>query len=240
MKAWIAGTLLFCVAQGLAQSSPLPKVYFESAGSLDLYACHAEAPVTEDMLDILVAKVPEFEHTWQAYGPDALKVITNLTGHEFEPGHNELNIGLFLCNDKGSLAFPALVNVVPYFDNTRVQFPKQVFTETVLAIMMIRYMMHHYPNLEKHSKLLQRYENESDMVKNHLHIDAMIKYAYLALHKEDDLEEAIKAASKFKNPGVARAWEIINNEIGYQPFIDEILAAEVGGVSFTNNPRKGA
>ena len=223
MKSWMAGTLLF-IAQGLvAQTIPLPNVYFEVAGSLDLYACHAKTPVTEDMLQTLLTKLPEFEQTWREYGPNLVQTVTDLTGHGFEPGHNELNVALFLCNDKGSLVYPALINVVPYFEGSQVKFPKQVFTATVFAIMTHRFLMQNYPTLEHHSKLLQQYENETDTVKGSLHVHAMMKYAYLLLHKEADLEDVIKSWAQFTDPGVARAWDIINNETGYQPFIDEIL-----------------
>jgi len=225
MKRWIAGSLLFCVTQGvMAQTHALPTVYFEAAGSLDLFACHAQTPVTESMLDKLVKRVPEFEQTWQEYGPNVLQIITDLTQHTFESEHQELNVGLFLCNDKGSLAFPALVNIVPYFGASKADFPKQVFTATVLDVMLIRFLNQNYPTLMEESALLQRYENESNMVKHSLHVFALLKYAYLVLHKEADLDDVIKSSAEFTDPGVARAWDIISRETGYQPFVDEILS----------------
>jgi hypothetical protein len=69
---------------------------------------------------------------------------------------------------------------------------------------------------------LAGYKSEEPIVKNHLHLMAVMKMVYLKLGREAQLQQIIETDSKIDNPGYQRAWQIVNEIEGHHAFVQEL------------------
>jgi hypothetical protein len=224
-----ASLLLLCTHAFSAQTFQYPELNFEYGIALDYFDCASEKPITEEMWQAMYKKIPEFKQVWMENGPKLLEQVSSLFGKPLEDNHKDVNVGLILCHKKGSFSFPFIVDASPYFATAdREAYPLSDFTHTVFHMMLHRFLWQNYTELDSQSNLLHTYEKESLTVRQNLHLQAIIKHVFLALHKEKELQEIIDDSAKYKDPGYRRAWNIINNETGHQAFINELLNYQAG------------
>jgi len=61
------------------------------------------------------------------------------------------------------------------------------------------------------------------VVKNHLHLMAIMKMVYLKLDREEQLKQIIEKDHEIDNPAYGRAWQIVNDIEGHQAFVQELM-----------------
>ncbi|MGQ3891004.1 hypothetical protein [Legionella sp. CNM-4043-24] len=220
-----ASLLLLCTQTFSAPGLHYPALNFEYGMAMDYFDCNDEKPVTSDMQQAMYKKIPEFQQFWADNGPELLEQVVAIFGKALEENHQNIHVGLILCQKKGSFSFPFIVNAARYFSSAdREAYPLTDFTYTVFHLMLHRFLWQNYPELDVQSSLLQHYKNESPTVRQNLHLQSIIKQVFMNLHKENELQALINDSASYTDPGYSRAWFIINNETGHQAFINELLA----------------
>src|SRR5262249_40690420 len=77
--------------------------------------------------------------------------------------------------------------------------------------------------LPSNSPLLAEHEAEPERVRDHLHLLALEKAAYLRLDRKEELAEIIKVDGELPNGFYKRAWEIVNaDETTYLKYVQEL------------------
>ena len=78
-----------------------------------------------------------------------------------------------------------------------------------------------HPLVPKPSRLLAKYEGEDLLVRNHLHLLALLKHVYVKLGRTRELALVVDADQHLPRAAYRRAWEIVNAE-GDEPFVSEL------------------
>lgn len=159
---------------------------------------------------------------WEKEGPRLLRTIVDLTGRPFK--FPEARFGVIVCSF-GSVSFPPLVNMRPFLANTA---KGEVESETVFEMVIVHEVLHHYvddrlePWPDGVSPLLVKYKDESETVRNHLHMFAIEKLLYTRLAMESYLAESIVSENKLRPAAdYRRARAIVDRETPHA-FIQEL------------------
>jgi len=164
----------------------------------------------------LEGKIKAFQDAWNRDGAPLLEATVAETKKPFP--YDEMIVTLTLCRIS-SMSRPLLVNVRPYLDGPTNQHPRamRMFVGDVFHELLHLYVIGARP---KQTPLMERYKDEDPLVKYHLHLDAVMKMAYLKLHREDELREIIEFDSR--DPPYRKAWHIVNDVEGYEAFVREL------------------
>jgi hypothetical protein len=167
----------------------------------------------------LKTKIKAFQDYWDQEAP--LLLATTIAEIHKPFRYTEMIATLTLCPIP-SMSRPLLINVRPFLDGSTQQQPRPMFlfSAVVFHELLHTYVIGALP--QGQSALLERYKSEEPVVKNHLHLLAIMKTVYLKLDREEQLQQIIARDSANDNPGYKRAWQIVNDIEGHQAFVQEL------------------
>lgn len=176
-----------------------------------------QTPVKQEWIKELNEKIVHLDDVWTKQGPVLFKVLFDQTGVGFS--RKEMDATLSLCPDKSSYSSPLVLNVTWFLDSF--MNPKASLGDDEFIDLVFHELTHSWvvDNL-KMSQLRLKYKDESNVVKNHLHLMAIQQFVYLKLGRLD-LVEFLDMKNKRIGGAYARSWEIVQAE-GYQAFINEL------------------
>jgi len=122
-----------------------------------------------------------------------------------------------------SLSVPLIVVVTPFLPGAPKPDQAWGFSEVIFHELMHSYVRPVF----RHSLLLDKYRDEPQTTKYHLHVMAIEKMTLLMLKRSDQLKVLDHDYRHGREPAYKRAWEIVNDLEGYEPFIDELKALRV-------------
>jgi hypothetical protein len=167
----------------------------------------------------LKTKIKAFQDYWDQEAPLLLATAISTINKPFP--YQEILATLTLCPIR-SMSRPLLINVRPFLDGPTQQRPRPMFLFSALLFheLLHTYVIGALP--QGQSLLLERYKGEEPVVKNHLHLMAVMKMVYLQLDREGQLQQIIEKDREIDNPAYERAWQIVNDIEGYQAFVQEL------------------
>ena len=133
--------------------------------------------------------------------------------------YREMQATLTVCLP-ASTSTPLIVDVKEFLPTAKKSAPAWEFSEIVFHELMHTYVS---PVLA-HSALIKKYQSEAPTTKYHLHVMAVEKMTLLRLNRLDDLKVIDRDYRNGPEPAYKRAWEIVSDIEGYQPFIEELKA----------------
>ena len=219
MPVWFI--LLFSLLptnQSPAASQGIPKVDFRYSFVPFDRSCSelTETKIEQAWIEELESRMDEFRSTWDNGGPALLKAVIEEIGSPFV--QSEMIATMTLSNFR-SMSLPLILNVRRHLSsftdgNPR---PMPMFVGLVFHELLHTYVVDH---LDK-SKLWEKYKDEPGSVLSHLHLNALMKMAYLKLGREEELA-SIVAKDTSIGPIYKRAWEIVNDLEGHEAFVAEL------------------
>ena len=172
--------------------------------------------VKPEWVDELEKRTPEFQQSWNDQAGILLGKTIELTGgRTFK--ETEMHAAFVLCN-MASLSFPLVLNVRRYLTvvlGPRVE-PMYLFNAQVFHELLHTFVVENLPDT---TPLQEKYKNEDQVTKNHLHLMAIQKAVYTSLGRLDELKALIDSDSQIGG-SYKRSWDIVNSE-DYQAFVDE-------------------
>ena len=168
----------------------------------------------------LKTKIKVFQDYWDQEAPLLLATAISAINKPFQ--YQEMLATLTLCPIR-SMSRPLLINVRPFLDGPTQQKPRWMFLFSALLFheLLHTYVIGALPQAK--STLLERYKSEEPVVKNHLHLMAVMKMVYLKLDREEQLKQIIEKDREIDNPAYGRAWQIVNDIEGHQAFVQELM-----------------
>ncbi len=167
-------------------------------------------------IEELAGRLDAFRQAWEESGTPLMRAVVAETGAPFR--QDDLRATLTLCRFR-SMSHPLLINMRFFLKTTSKGEPDPVSMFVALAFHEVLHI-YNVDNLAG-SKLLEKYKDEPFVVKSHLHLNALLKMAYLKLGRRDELKQIIAKDSALSRPAYKRAWEIVN-DIGHEAFVEEL------------------
>ncbi|RUR19197.1 hypothetical protein ELY21_04730 [Legionella sp. km535] len=216
----ISGTSLLA-----AHSPNIPMLFFEHGVLFDMGVCSniESKPISAAMIDELDSLFPKIAIAWEQDGESLLTATTQLFNIPFS--RKELSVNFILCDTRFTgMSYPLLIKIRNFLKSGN----DKPLSGSYLNMVIYHELLHRYiykdiPDRLDTSKLLIKYESESNAVKAHLHLLAIQKYVYHELNRDNEFEENIKTMlDNSLSPAYQRAWDIVNEE-GHMAFINELL-----------------
>lgn len=201
----------------LSAQMPVVEILYPPGGSLLDRLCKNDLklPVEDKALQAAVQQRAEFQKQWDAEGPSYMTTAINETGLAFP--YREMQATLTVCLP-ASTSIPLIVDVREFLSTTPKPTPAWEFSEVLFHELMHSYVARVYAS----SALMKKYRDEPPTVKYHLHVMAIEKITLLKLKRPDQLKVIDHDYRSGPDPAYKRAWEIVNDIEGYEPFIDEL------------------
>ena len=212
----VAIALVFAiVATPAGSATPDVNIFYDAKQD---EGCGSE--IKEEWKAELRDRLDAFKTQWSLIGPPLIAATEKMTGRPFSlPA---IQVRLTLCNaPSDSRGKIILVNM---------RYALKSFTPNPVSLqykagIVYHEILHKYLNdfAPGDSALLAAHRAESAMVKNHLHLLALMKDAYRELKLDAELQELIDNDNKLPSGVYKRAWGIINeNEQTYRSFLTEL------------------
>lgn len=209
----------------LTAPEPLPRVhllYPAPDGSVFDRNCSGllkDAPVIErSWIEETVRRAPEFQRRWDTEGPAYLKTTFDAIGRPFPYG--EVQAALTVC-PIASMSLPLIINVRGFLASAGNLRPESQF-----SLLVFHELMHTYTRpVNTASALRRKYSSESPVTLNHLHVMALERFVLTKLGRVDDLQWTDGYYRRTASPAYRRAWEIVNDVEGVEPFLSELRVA---------------
>ena len=168
-------------------------------------------------IEELTGRVAEFQAAWNAQGPALLGAVIEETGKPFL--QCEMRATMTLCHYR-SMSHPLLLNMRRFLRSTGEGEPRSMslFVGLVFHELLHTYVVDH---LNK-SPLAEKYSEEPGSVISHIHLNALMKMAYLKLGLQEELACIIEKDNMLGRPIYKRAWEIVNQIEGHEAFVAEL------------------
>jgi hypothetical protein len=217
MKLFVA-TLMAGVSIAAASSQgPTVDVLYPPGGSLLDRLCTSDFKVAVNQKDVQAAiqMRAELQRRWDTEGPAYLNTAMAEVGLDFPyrggPGdpHRLLT---------GSTSVPLVIDVKPFLPAAKKPAPSSEFAEILFHELMHTYVSRVYGV----SALMKKYQNEPVTTRFHLHVMAIERMTLRKLHRPEQLAAIDHDYRTGPDPQYRRAWEIVSDIEGYQPFIDEL------------------
>jgi len=205
------------------RSSPLPVVdiFYPPVGTIFDRSCPsflAKKDVTPEMIEGAAAVKPRLENEWMRHGTRYVAEALEEIGAPYP--YREVQAVLTVCSVP-TMSTPLLLNIRRYLPGAEHPSPDEEFSET-----LFHELMHHYTHeLSADSAMKKKYAAESLLVLNHLHVIALEK---MVLSKLGETKELAAVEDKYRNaprPDYKRAWEIVSDIEGPEPFLRELKEA---------------
>jgi hypothetical protein len=167
----------------------------------------------------LQRKIKTLQDYWDQEAPLLLGTTVAAINKPFR--YTEIIATLTLCPIQ-SMSRPLLINIRPFLDGPTQQQPRPLF---LFAALVFHELLHTYvigARPPGPSALLERYQSEDPVVKNHLHLMAVMKIVYLKLGREAHLQQIIERDRAMGHPAYGRAWQIVQDIQGHDAFVQEL------------------
>ena len=209
-------------AQKPVAPRPLPTVhllYPAPDGSVFDRNCADILKASEDVdprwVEEAVRRAPEFQRRWDTDGPRYLATAFEAIGRPFP--YAEVQAALTVC-PIASMSLPLIINVRGFLASDGNRRPDWFF-----PFLVFHELMHTYTRpVNTSSALRAKYSSESPVTLNHLHVVALEKFVLTALGKIDELRWLDRDYRTEASPGYRRAWQIVNDAEGVEPFLIEL------------------
>lgn len=223
--AFIITASLSCTTALANPTSSVPDLFFEYGDMFDLSLCSniSNKPITNEMVNELNASLPMIKEEWNKNGVELLNATTRLFNVPFS--RKELSVNFILCDIPFTgMSYPLIIKLRAFLKSSSAQpLPSFYLTTVIYHELLHRYISNDLPGPDDPSPLLKKYESEGSTVLAHLHLDAIQKYVYHSLNRDEEFEKTVQIQlANAPNPAYKRAWEIVNAE-GYMAFVNEIL-----------------
>ncbi len=212
-----------------AQVDTYPKITFLYSSIFDNSCSKAVNKSIEDSaIQELTKRVDEFSFAWNKDAKTLLTAVTKVTKIPF--AFHETKAAFHLCDAFSSMSIPLLFNMRFFMRSLQGDSVGSMsqFKGLVLHETLHRYLGDIIKKLPgATTPLLEKYKAESDPVKSHLHLFALMNEVYHSLGREKDLRDLLiyeQTVSRYKVI-LNRAREIVNKE-GNGVFLKELTAAQ--------------
>lgn len=207
-----------------------PKITFIHASYVDQIVCPVaslfswsgrvvlDTPFANQKTELNL-NIPKLQTLWNEKGPPLLQKASELLNSGF--GYEQDVTGLFLCTQIPSWAKPRIISVWQYLPSTpeNLRWKDLEFVDVVFH-EHLHMLINRKLGWTLHSKLLEKYEEETLFTKIHMHLYALQKQSYLDLNLMEEWEQIILRNKSFPK-SYQRAVEIVEIE-GAQAFIAEL------------------
>ena len=181
-------------------------------------------PIEKEAIKELYSRVEEFQTAWDEQGPELLKAVVEETGKPFL--QENLRATMTLSKFR-SMSHPLLLNMRSFLKTTAKDDPRPM---SMFVGLVFHEVLHIYVyEILSNSSLREKYKDEPGSVLAHMHLDALLKMAYLKLDRKEELEMIIKSDTRKGRDIYIRAWQIVNEIEGHQVFVDEIKNSKPSG-----------
>ena len=202
--------VLVLVSTNAAASPPEVKVSYSEALDAECSAAHGPG-IKDEWKAELAQKRIEFEKRWAAVGPRLLAATERLTGRRFPAP--SIAARLTLCNvPSESSGSSILVNMRYALASFTAQPVSVRYKANILFHEVLHGLVQDY--VPKDSALLAEHKDESERVRDHLHLLALMKAVFLDQGMPSDLAEVIEIDGELPGGYYKRAWEIVNQSEG--------------------------
>jgi len=200
-----------------AASLPQVEILYPAGGSLLDRLCESDFHVSVDPLALqaAVALRPTLQAEWDQDGPAYLTAALETVGLPFP--YHEMQAVLTVCLP-ASTSVPLLIDVRPFLPAAAHPAPAWEFAEVVFHELMHTYVGRIYVT----SALMKRYSGESTTTRYHLHVMALERAVLKKLGQPDHLAVIDHDYRSGPDPAYRRAWEIVTDIEGEEPFIAEL------------------
>ena len=172
-------------------------------------------PIDQSWYGELRSQLPALRSEWAKEAPVLLGETVSVLNAPFR--RNELTAFLTLCAIP-SMSAPLIINGRLFLPSPMKQSPWPLSRFSAIVFHEILHT-HLPPFYAGKSSLFAKYKDETPVVQNHLHLLALMKYVYLKLGREEQLNDIVTTDSSGKDPSYARA--IVKIE-GHESFIKEL------------------
>jgi hypothetical protein len=206
-------------ANDLADESDVPALELVLSPALDTRVCQLANLTVPDAWFVKAHEVlPSFQLEWNQTGAPLLVETVNLVGQSFRK--KEELVTLTLCPRLVGLGTPLMIPFYPFVDAPPAH---TLLDPKVLHAYVFHEALHRYVNERlrgRSSALLNKYMNEPELTRVHLHLMAIQQSVFLRLGREDQLR-ALRAVDEQYSPEYSRAWVLVNLE-GADAFVQEL------------------
>lgn len=210
---------LVLLLQGSVSSAfEYPKLFFSYAGVFDRQcASLTKFNIKEEWQNEAIERNLEFQKAWDEQSAILFGTLFNEVGKGFSK--KELSVATSVCNFK-STSNPLLITVKRWLKS--VTEPHQPEPMYGFVDFVFHEFLHNYvlENLKKPSPLLQKYRNEDQSVRAHIHLMALQKHVYTKLGRTETLKWVESFYLKVGG-AYSRSWEIVGLE-GTESFLSEM------------------
>ncbi|TXN37753.1 hypothetical protein FVB32_05540 [Flagellimonas hymeniacidonis] len=178
-----------------------------------------EFEIKEEWIEELYVKMDTLQGLWNHQGPTLLQNTVNIVGKSFLK--KEVHATMTLCKF-GSMSHPFLLSMRKYLSTATGDDPRPNyhFVGTVFHEILHIYVFDLLKDKEN-VPLLEKYGDEPNSVRNHLHLMALFKKAYLQAGMKKELEGMTERYVALD--GIyGRAWEIVDHLEDHEDFIEEL------------------
>jgi len=206
-------------AQVHAAQLPRVDILYPPGGSLLDRLCKTDfnRAIDEAVLRAAVQQRADFQKRWDVEGLSYMQAALNEIGMPFP--YHEMQATLTVCLP-ASTSIPLVIDVTPFLASAVKPAPGWEFSE-----ILFHELMHSYVSpVFAASALMKKYQNEAATTKYHLHVMAIEKMVLLKLQRPEQLAILDYGYRNGPDPAYRRAWEIVNDVEGHQPFIAELKA----------------
>lgn len=208
--------LLWNAHAAFGQELPTIHVLYQSPdGSIFDRNCPriTKTEIKREWVQETVRRRAEFQSWWDKDGPQYLSAALKDVGLPFP--YKAMQATLTVCPGVNSMGEPLFINVRQFLSDASDSPPSWTF-----AVYLFHELMHQYvrPVLSS-SQLRKKYASEPADVQLHLHVLALVRFVLVTLGKDVELQYMDAQARR-----VNRAWEIVSDIEGYEPFLKELRA----------------
>jgi hypothetical protein len=212
--------MLAFATSGHAAALPRIDILYPPGGSLLDRLCQTDFKVPVQQADIAAAvkEREALQAAWDTLGPAYVEAALDEVGLAFP--YREMQATLSVCLP-ASTSIPLVIDVRPYLPTARHRDSSSGFARVLFHELMHSYVSKIYAT----SALMHKYASEPPTTtRYHLHVLAIEKMTLLKLDRPGELRELDREYRSGPDPAYKRAWEIVNDVEGYEPFIAELRA----------------
>jgi len=212
------GLLLILSSSAAELEVPRIDLVYQPSGSVLDRNCAqmTKSPADPEQIEETARRTGEFQRRWDTEGPAYVKAALAEVGAPFP--YRQMQATLTVC--LGDMSSPLLISTISHLSKAARPAPDWYF-----AFVIYHEIMHHYARAASEtSAFRKKYQAESAVTLNHLHVVALEIFALKKLGKHTELEYLAHRYRKTGSSGHRRAWEIVGME-GEQALIDEMKKA---------------
>lgn len=214
--------ILLCVypvAYAEDSTASYPKVFFQYSSLFEDFC--PGGPVPKRFAEEAEREVPRFAKLWEDEAPALFGKVLEYFGRGFK--RKELTATLSVCKNR-SISTPLILSVRSYMKSA---MGERVFSDRRFVHLVFHELLHTWvvDNVAFPTPLTQKYKNETQVVRYHLHLMAIQKLVYTLLGRTEMLE-LLNLYDTTPARDYKRAWQIVNQIEGYEAVIRDIPRQE--------------